>query len=618
MKKSRNYLATGLATALFTLAVLTPPGASAGTPWLEEPYTYVGNGESIQRVLDIFGRQFGLKVDVGNDVAGAINGEVAEMTPGRFLDRLSSMHGFDWYLDAGILHISSINRRVRKIVKAPASVIGQLRNALGGAGVYESRFGWGELVGQGQLLISGPPAYVARLEQTIAMIATAPSGFQIALFPLKYANVEDREIVYRDKRTVIPGVATIVRSLAGGLPDRRTAAGAAGADNRQFPDTPASIAITSARPGLLQDIPSMFGRQGYATAQATTAAPRFDGPPAGNSDGSAAGLQPGSDTVGNWRAYQGAAIVEADVRTNSLIIKAPPEMLAFYKQLIEQLDTEAPLVQIEVTILDIDSDYLENVGAKWALSNAHGGANLFDLSPLTATINTILPRGFNLNAQINLMQRDGHGEVISKPSLLTMDNTAALFDSSETSYIRTTGRNTSDAVPVRAGLSFKVVPRVIRTNAEKGDGNRKILLQIDIEDGKRINDTQQELPVFKQSTISTQAIVGENESLLIAGHQRSELQTVNTSVPGLGAIPLLGQLFRHKQENIMRRTRFFVITPRIVQTLALDNDVAMPVMETARGMRSGSDPAADRTVPAISSDTEPLPVALPVADPGSA
>lgn len=616
MKKSRNYLATGLAATLFTFAALAPPTASAGTPWLEEPYTYVGNGESIQRVLDIFGRQFGLKVDVGNDVAGAINGEVAEMTPGRFLDRLSSMHGFDWYLDAGVLHISSINRRVRKIVKAPASVIGQLRNALGGAGVYESRFGWGELVGQGQLLISGPPAYVARLEQTIAMIATAPSGFQIALFPLKYANVEDREIVYRDRRTVIPGVATIVRSLAGGLPDRRTAAGT---DNRQFTDKPAGMANTATRPGLLQDIPSLFGRQGYAAAQATVAAPRFDGEPASNPDGGAAGLQTGSDAAGNWRAYQGAAMVEADIRTNSLIIKAPPEMLAFYKQLIEQLDTEAPLVQIEVTILDIDSDYLENVGAKWALSNTHGGANLFDLSPLTATINTILPRGFNLNAQINLMQRDGHGEVISKPSLLTMDNTAALFDSSETSYIRTTGRNTSDAVPVRAGLSFKVVPRVIRTNAENGDGNRKILLQIDIEDGKRINDTQQELPVFKQSTISTQAIVGENESLLIAGHQRSELQTVNTSVPGLGAIPLLGQLFRNKQENIMRRTRFFVITPRIVQTLVLDNDAAMPVMETARSMRSGSDPASDHPAPAISPEAEPLPAGLPTPLlPGSA
>jgi type III secretion protein C len=603
----RNCIAATVTVTVLACTGLAPSAfATARTPWLEEPYTYVGDGESIQRVLSIFGRQFGLAVDVGDDVAGTINGEVAELTPARFLDRLSSMYGFDWYLDKGVLHISTINQRVRKIVKAPASVIGQLRGALIGAGVYDPRFGWGELVGQGQLLISGPPAYVARLEQTIGMIAAAPSGFQIALFPLKYANVDDRVIIYRDKQTVIPGVATIVRSLAGGLPDRRGA--------RTTSGTTSNFATILGNTGLHSGIGHYSGVDNANLLQSNTSnASNALNAAYGTSAGGASAVNPngapdgGAADGSNWRAYQGAAMIEADVRTNSLIIKAPPEMLAFYKQLIEQLDTEAPLVQIEVTILDIDSDYLEDVGAKWALSNT-GGSALFNLSPLSATINTILPRGFDLNAQINLLQRDGRGEVISKPSLLTMDNTAALFDSNETSYIRTTGRYTSDAIPVSAGLNFKVVPRVIHADQADGSGNRKILLQIDIEDGRRVNQSSQELPVFKRSIISTQAIVGENESLLIAGHQRHEAQTVTTSVPGLGAIPLIGRLFRHEHEAVNRRTRFFVITPRIVHTLALDNEVALPVLETARGMHSGSDPANPETssTPAVPSVSAPV------------
>jgi type III secretion protein C len=142
---------------------------------------------------------------------------------------------------------------------------------------------------------------------------------------------------------------------------------------------------------------------------------------------------------------------------------------------------------------------------------------------------------------------------------------------------------------VSAGLMFKVVPRVIRTGDPARPGQRKILLQIDIEDGKRINSTEEELPVFKKSTISTQAIVGDSESLLIAGHQRQEHRRQTRSVPILGSLPLIGALFRNERESNDRLTRFFIITPRIVNTLQLDNTAALPVFETAQGMRAGSD-----------------------------
>lgn len=544
----RHCIAIGLSA--LALSTFTPAASAAiRAPWLDEPYTYVGSGESIQRVLKIFGRQFGLKVHIDTDVDDTINGEIAEQTPKKFLDRLASMHGFDWYLDNGTLYISAINKRQRSIVKAPPGVIGQLRNALQGAGVYQERFGWGELIGQGQLLVYGPPAYVKRLTQTVDMIAAAPSGFEIALFPLKYANVDDRVITYRDKQTTIPGVATIVRGLAGGMPD-------------------------------------------FGSAGSVPAAPDSDGGQTGD-------IVPRDDGNANaWRANQGEAIIQSDVRMNALIVKAPPGMLAFYKRLIEQLDVDVPLVQIEVTILDIDSDYLEDVGVKWALSNRGGGRgpSLFDLNPMTATINTILPRGLNLYAQINFLQRNGRGEVISKPSLLTMDNTAALFDSNETSYIRTIGERSVETKEVSAGLLLKVVPRVIRSGspgqADQQD-QRRILLQIDIEDGKRVNSSREELPVFKKSTISTQAIVGDSQSLLIAGHQHQDRQTTTTSVPILGSLPLIGKLFRDERETSGRRTRFFIITPRIVSTLQLDNQAALPVFETAQGMRAGSDSGND-------------------------
>jgi type III secretion protein C len=548
---------------------------------MDEPYTYLGAGEPVQRVLRIFARQFALRIDMDIDVDDAVNGEIAEQTPRKFLDRLAGMYGFDWYLDNGKLYISSASKRQRKIIKAPPGVVGQLRGALESAGIYQERFGWGELSDQGQLLVYGPPAYVDRLSKTVGLIAAAPSGFEIALFPLKYANVEDRIITYRDKRTIIPGVASIVRGIAGGLPDFSGKA-------------PVQTAI--AKPTENDESPPLAGAQT---------------PPLGSDN---------NTDVTAWRSFQGNVIIQSDVRMNALIVKAPPDMLAFYHRLIAQLDVDVPLVQIEVTILDIDSDYLDDIGVKWAADNTGGGRNIFGVNPLTAAFNTILPRGLNLYAQINFLQRDGHGEVISKPSLLTMDNTAALFDSNETSYIRTRGERVAETREVSAGLMFKVVPRVIRdsNNDIDNDGRvdpdhpvrRKILLQIDIEDGKRINSASEELPVFKKSTISTQAIVGDSESLLIAGHQRQESLTSTTSVPVLGSIPLLGALFRTDQHTNSRRTRFFIITPRIVSNLQLDNPSALQALETAHAMHAGS----DTTLPAPESALALHPLADQPAD----
>ncbi|HWZ46589.1 MAG TPA: secretin N-terminal domain-containing protein [Herbaspirillum sp.] len=375
-----------------------------------------------------------------------------------------------------------------------------------------------------------------------------------------------------NKETTIPGVASIVRGIAGGIPDL---------GSKKLPPLPPDV---------------------NANVNANTNADILSGGPAPTVGTGAGTSDSATVSVGAWRASQGAAIIQSDVRMNALIVKAPPEMLSFYKRLIEQLDVDVPLVQIEVTILDIDSDYLDNVGVNWALTNTGGGHNIFDLNPMTATLNTILPRGLNLYSQINFLQRDGRGEVISKPSLLTMDNTAALFDSNETSYIRTRGERVAETKEVSAGLMFKVVPRVIRSDDPAHPELRKILLQIDIEDGKRVNSADAELPVFKKSTISTQAIVGDSESLLIAGHQHQERLTNTTRVPILGSLPLIGALFRNEKETSGRRTRFFIITPRIVSTLQLDNQVALPVFESSKGMRAGSDTSKG----AVS--TEPLSV----------
>jgi type III secretion protein C len=105
-----------------------------------------------------------------------------------------------------------------------------LRKALTEMGVIEPRFGWGELPEQGVVLVSGPPQYVATIEQTLALLPRSPGGQQVAVYRLRHASVDDRRILYRDREITTPGLATVLRNLIsgqGGAPSETLAAIAA-------------------------------------------------------------------------------------------------------------------------------------------------------------------------------------------------------------------------------------------------------------------------------------------------------------------------------------------------------------------------------------------------------
>lgn len=515
-----------------TCAIQVHAQTDIGAPWLAQPYTYTGDRQPLTTVLRDFGRQFGLNVRVASGISGIVNGRVSAESPGKFLEQLGGLHGFDWFVDSGTLYVTPLSARIRRMLKVPPPMIAQVRSALQGLGLFNPRYGWGELGNQGQIIVSGPPAYVARIEEVIRNIASTPNNVQVAVYRLKYANVQDRTIKYRDREIVVPGVATILRGLE---------------------ETGAT---------------SVHGEDDASSAES------------------------------EWGSFQRSAVIASDIRLNAIIVKASPDAQPFYRQLISQLDVNVPLVQIEVAILDIDSDLAENIGVNWALGNiastAAGVAAGVAGAPFSAALTTVLPRGFDLSARVHLLEKEGRGQVISKPSLLTMDNLQALFDTSETSYIRTVGERVVETTPVSAGLMLKVTPRVIDTAPGE---QRRILLQVDIEDGKRMNSTAEELPVLKTSTISTQAVIGDAESLLIAGHQRQEQQRSVERVPVLGSLPGIGALFRNTHDSQLNRTRFFVVTPRIVNTLSVEGTAGSDAFRQSQDMGAGIDTTQPLTLP---------------------
>jgi hypothetical protein len=117
----------------------------------------------------------------------------------------------------------------------------------------------------------------------------------------------------------------------------------------------------------------------------------------------------------------------------------------------------------------------------------------------------------------------------------------------------------------------------------------------------------QSLPTVRRSTIGTQAVVFERESLLIGGFNSERTVKQNDAVPGLGNLPIFGALFRKDTSSVSRSERLFLITPRI---LSGDENVLRGARQTVS--RSAAAALTGTATPPLSSTAEPGRSAAPV------
>jgi len=282
---------------------------------------------------------------------------------------------------------------------------------------------------------------------------------------------------------------------------------------------------------------------------------------------------------------------------NSLIVQDIPERIPVYERLIRELDVPTALIEIQAMIVDVNSQRMEELGIDWgarAGNSALGFGNQTSVARAgTLTLNWAAAKGSvnpstlvvdsanYLVSRIRALEGFGDANIRSTPSVLTLDNQGALFDHSQTFYVRVQGERVATVTPITAGTTLRVTPRMIES-----DGRQLVQLVVDIEDGKiqdaAVVDT---LPTVLRSGISTQALVIDNQTLVIGGYNNEQDIQRTDRVPLLGSIPIVGALFTNKSVDRQKRERLFLIKPRIV-TLPSGTVGVIPV------------------VPAISSDDE--------------
>src|SRR6185369_10240209 len=229
---------------------------------------------------------------------------------------------------------------------------------------------------------------------------------------------------------------------------------------------------------------------------------------------------------------------------NAVIVRDLADRLPRYEQLIAALDVEPQSLEIEATIIDVNTDRMRELGVNWRWNNAGYGAAFAGSVPTAGAggiVSAVLGSAGQFFSRIRALQAEGAARVVSSPQVVTLSNVEAVFDNSSTFYVRVAGRDEVDLFNVSAGTTLRVTPHVFRE-----EDTTRIKLLVQIEDGALSAQTVDTLPVVERSGINTQALIAEGESLLIGGMVRETNATSEDKVPGLGDVPVVGNLFKTK------------------------------------------------------------------------
>ena len=640
-----GLLVTGLLLWSTTLHATVPPS------WKDGGFSINASGMSLRGVFDEFSRSHGVRLVMSIEGDRIVKGRLKADNGVEFLNRLSGSYPFRWFVYNDTLYVVPANDNTSARLQVGEDAVQDAKSALVGLGLFDERFGWGELPDEGVVIVSGPRSYVDLAREVLMPNGKKEvrRGRQIMMFRLKYATATDRVINSRGKSETIPGIKTILSNLMFGPhnaeqvtdPSKRFDAGS----------TKRSRSPKNER-GERDDVQDSADNSSFA--------PLFSAPASGGKNAIMPNGRDRSSRATDREESRQPPRIEADPTLNAIMIYDDISKKETYASLIAELDVKPQQVEIEALIVDIDRSRLSEMGVEWGVRagavnsvfNSTTGASAGSDLPLPgATL--LISNVARFYARLKAMESNGEARVLATPTVLTLDNVAAVLDLSQSAYVSLIGERVADMSDITAGTKLRVIPRIIRDGAET-----RVRLEVDIEDGSLNNDNANSgsgsgngnggtiATSVTRSSISTQAIIDAQQTLMIGGYRAESLIRKKQKVPLLGDIPLVGGLFRSENSSNSTRERLFLITPRItgsdgVKTAMLNDADKTTAKGSLRGMpaepvpapgapaKSLPAPATDATsssgarttplpLPGATSPAAPAPVMRPAVAPGEA
>ncbi len=292
-------------------------------------------------------------------------------------------------------------------------------------------------------------------------------------------------------------------------------------------------------------------------------------------------------------AADGEISIQADEATNSLVISAPPAVQRELESVIRQLDVRRAQGLIEAAIVEVSMDVAAELGFQWAIdgsdSNEGGiGGTSFDLAGGGSLSNILgsvaqeqtpnpgsglslaigdLAGGVRFATLLRALASDTSTNILSTPSLVTLDNQEAEIRVAQnvpfvTGSFTSTGAG-GDLNPFQTierrdvGLILKVTPQI-------NEGN-SVLLELEQEVSSVSDSTQAVELIINTRSIRTTVLVDSGELVILGGLIDEQVRESEQSVPILGGIPIIGELFKYQRSNSRKRNLMVFLRPRIIR-----------------------------------------------------
>ncbi|MGF3025701.1 secretin N-terminal domain-containing protein [Methylobacterium aquaticum] len=168
--RARRARLTAAAAALAALSMPLAAGRieAASLKLPTTPYRYTVIDQDLPAALQELGSNLAVKVNVSPEVKGRIQGRMPEGTAQEFLDRLAATYNLEWYFDGSVLSITSARENRTQLLVLSPIPFDRLKGALDALEISDPRFPMRPAPGKGVVMVSGPPRYVALVEQTLA------------------------------------------------------------------------------------------------------------------------------------------------------------------------------------------------------------------------------------------------------------------------------------------------------------------------------------------------------------------------------------------------------------------------------------------------------------------
>ena len=342
-------------------------------------------------------------------------------------------------------------------------------------------------------------------------------------------------------------------------------------------------------------------------------------------------------------AGKSEATIEADDGTNSLIVTAEADAMQLLLAVVAKLDIRRAQVQVEVIIVEMTDNDGRDLGVEWLFINDSGGYGASNNSGLGSTIagaafetnnngSSVDARGgiaeaiggaagqvlgigrldddLSFNVVVNALQQNSEANILSTPSLLTLDNEEASFVVGQSipfvtgSYTATGSSSSNPDNPFQTverenvGITLRVTPQI-----NEGDS---LILAISQEVSNVIGTSTilNSNPITSERKIETTILADNGQTIVLGGLIEDNITESIQKVPILGDIPFLGRLFRSTSTSVGKKNLLIFLRPTIVRDKRqMDNVTAGKYRlireQQLREIDEGVNLIDDRTLPLL-------------------